>query len=403
MLQHRVSHLVVAALAVAVAIAALGAPRTARAVAAEECTFVLGFKAFRDQVPEVVGDCLENERVDLESGDTVQRTTRGILVWRQSDRRVAFTDGYRTWVDGPYGMQTRLNVERFAWEVDVGGSGVPTLQARQGCVVQGNALLLRWTGRAIALGQGTVRNPCDTPVDVEVNARVLRRSDGRPLLDAPTVFVLDLQPNEGRQVDISLPLQRYYPEVDEATWYAEWRINGHPVSFRTRYCVDVGAGRCLHLDPWLAGTTAELLTLEDGRRLLQVAADNGVRIVRAPTPDGVLGQYDVRSNTVTLTPRLDAYSAWVRAAVLAHELQHAADWAAGVIPATRADCYRLEEGAFHREAQAWREFWRSDLPPDVTLLHAHLNTIARRVAEDPAGFAADLVEAYHRECRFFPE
>ncbi|HUX86747.1 MAG TPA: hypothetical protein VMW65_07070, partial [Chloroflexota bacterium] len=52
------------------------------------------------------------------NGDGLQMTTRGMLVWRKADNFTAFTDGYRTWVNGPYGFQQRLNRERFCWEGD---------------------------------------------------------------------------------------------------------------------------------------------------------------------------------------------------------------------------------------------------------------------------------------------
>ena len=43
---------------------------------------------------------------------------KGLLVWRKADNHTAFTDGYRTWVDGPKGVQKRLNTQRFAWEAN---------------------------------------------------------------------------------------------------------------------------------------------------------------------------------------------------------------------------------------------------------------------------------------------
>ena len=42
------------------------------------------------------------------------------LVWRKADNWTAFTDGYRTWINGPSGLQVRLNTEHFeAPAVDV--------------------------------------------------------------------------------------------------------------------------------------------------------------------------------------------------------------------------------------------------------------------------------------------
>jgi hypothetical protein len=81
----------------------------------------LGFKAIADQIPETVGGCLDDEHFNTTNGNAEQRTTAhhghgGLLVWRKADNWTAFTDGYWTWVNGPDGLQKRLNAERFAWE-----------------------------------------------------------------------------------------------------------------------------------------------------------------------------------------------------------------------------------------------------------------------------------------------
>jgi hypothetical protein len=83
------------------------------------CRFVLGFATLRDLIgPAVVGDCLEDEYFNPANGNVEQRTSGGLLVWRKTDNWTAFTDGYRTWVNGPFGLQQRLNTERFDWETD---------------------------------------------------------------------------------------------------------------------------------------------------------------------------------------------------------------------------------------------------------------------------------------------
>jgi plastocyanin len=81
------------------------------------CDFVLGFRTLRDMIPEVVGQCLENQHFGG-NGDALQQTTGGLLVWRKADNWTAFTDGYRTWLNGPFGLQSRLNTQRFSWEPD---------------------------------------------------------------------------------------------------------------------------------------------------------------------------------------------------------------------------------------------------------------------------------------------
>jgi hypothetical protein len=88
---------------------------------AQNCVFVLGFATLHNMIPQIVGNCLENETHNPANGDGLQATTGvngagGLLVWRKADNFTAFTDGFRTWVNGPFGLQMRLNSQRFFWE-----------------------------------------------------------------------------------------------------------------------------------------------------------------------------------------------------------------------------------------------------------------------------------------------
>ena len=107
---------VLAAALIALLLALTGGGRTAAAAA--DCKFVLGFKALHAMIPDTVGACLENEQHHPGKGITLQRTKNGLLVWQKASNHTAFTDGYRTWVLGPLGLQKRLNTERFDWERD---------------------------------------------------------------------------------------------------------------------------------------------------------------------------------------------------------------------------------------------------------------------------------------------
>ena len=89
--------------------------------AADGCEYVLGFKALHDLIPDKVGPCRTSEHHNLINGDGLQETAGvdgkgGLLVWRKADNWTAYTDGYRTWINGPLGLQQRLNTERFPWE-----------------------------------------------------------------------------------------------------------------------------------------------------------------------------------------------------------------------------------------------------------------------------------------------
>jgi hypothetical protein len=83
------------------------------------CSFVGGFARLRELVgSDKIGNCLEDEHFNAENGNAEQRTTGGLFVWRKADNFTAFTDGGTTWVNGPDGLQSRPNNERFSWEKD---------------------------------------------------------------------------------------------------------------------------------------------------------------------------------------------------------------------------------------------------------------------------------------------
>ena len=109
---------------------------TATAFAQTTCTFQLGFATIDGMIPQVVGTCLENEQHNPANGDALQHTTNGLLVWRKSDNFTAFTDGYHSWVNGPDGLQERLNSQRFVWEANPDGlpvvSGTGTVVTSSG-------------------------------------------------------------------------------------------------------------------------------------------------------------------------------------------------------------------------------------------------------------------------------
>ena len=104
------------ALALAVGVwVSVGPPIAAQA----PYVFQLGFASLRDAVGlQIVGDALENERAIPVTGNAEQRTSKGLLVWRKADNWTAFTDGHTTWINGPYGLVSRLNTQRYPWESD---------------------------------------------------------------------------------------------------------------------------------------------------------------------------------------------------------------------------------------------------------------------------------------------
>ncbi len=94
---------------------------------ATPCQFILGFATLEAMIPTQVGQCL-NDQTFAGNGDATQNTTGGVLVWRKADNWTAFTDGYHTWINGPYGLAERLNTQRYSWEANP--NNLPTVDTQ---------------------------------------------------------------------------------------------------------------------------------------------------------------------------------------------------------------------------------------------------------------------------------
>lgn len=110
-------------LALAATLSVAGPLATSISAAAADCQFNLGFKTLHDLDATDVGECTGNQ-VYAANGDGQQPTTHGMMVWRKADNFTAFTDGFHTWVNGPSGVQMRLNSERFSWEAPANNATV---------------------------------------------------------------------------------------------------------------------------------------------------------------------------------------------------------------------------------------------------------------------------------------
>ena len=345
-----------------------------------------GFQTLAQLIPGVVGQPLEDERFLPDVGDSLQRTTTGLMVWRKADNHLAFTDGLTTWVLGPSGLQSRPNDSRFDWE-----RPDPLVTLPEGAV----GLTCSRTSDGSWVGQGTVRNPRSQPLDVEINLVGLASPGGTPVAEAPTLFVTDLPPGSSRAISIPIPT---------AADIGEWRlqVTAWPSAGRAPYFLDVGTTAPLNVDPLLLGAVETLRGVDGGEWLVRVAAENDVAIRSGPTPANVLGAFFPARGLALISSRLNAFSSRVRAAVLAHELQHAADTAAGNLPETPIQCLQFEYRAFTRQADVWRELWQGNLPTAQNAIVDELNDVATAAAEDPEALARELVRRYGSDCGLVP-
>lgn len=76
-----------------------------------------GFQSIFMAMP-LVGKAISPE-TPLANGDVMQLTENGAMFWRKADNWTAYTDGSRTWVMGPSGLQERGNDQRFDWEKQI--------------------------------------------------------------------------------------------------------------------------------------------------------------------------------------------------------------------------------------------------------------------------------------------
>jgi hypothetical protein len=383
--------------------ASLLTPASAAAAPAEQaarCQFVLGFAQLRQLVGSAtVGDCLENEHANA-SGDAVQQAAGGLLVWRRSDNVAAFTDGYRTWLNGPRGLQVRLNTESFDWEAAPGQSAAPAASgalAQSGCSrTAATVTLERKTvdGDAVQIA-GTVTNGCAEPVDIQVDV-VARaqpgRPDSRPLVDSPSVTVATVPAGGSKRFTARVPTAARAPDFS-------WAAYPIPTRLVDAVCVDVGASKCLTVDRGLWSAVSELLPFEQTRKLVQSAAEFDVTILRVKLPDEAAGVYSTRRKAIAVNEQHDQSSRWARAGVIAHELQHAADHRAGLLPTrAEAECLSAEERGFRTSSAFWDWVWQGGTPPSYDRLHAEHNAVALAASENPAMLHNAVARVYHDAC-----
>jgi len=62
---------------------------------------------------ERVGWCQDDDAANLTTSDSIQRTTRGLLVWDSKQGVAAFTDGSTTWYGCSAGIQRRSTDQAF--------------------------------------------------------------------------------------------------------------------------------------------------------------------------------------------------------------------------------------------------------------------------------------------------
>ena len=365
------------------------------------CRFAPVFAELRAGLsPFRVGDCTEGERAGAD-GTTEQGTTRGLLVWRPAEGpaegRAAFTDGAHTWVGGPADrVWERANTERFDWEPAPPGAPEGALSAVVATGWQPPtpapclATVAGWRRTAAGV-VADVRNDCGGDRVFGLSAVLYDSAGGRPV--AATGEAVWAAP-AGDARAVVLP-----GRAGGAGGAAFSGAAAPPGGAGPRLCLDVGAAPCLVADPWLSGAVAALRTTPAGGDLLRAAAERAVELRWEATALGLLAFYDFHARAATLDRgALGGAGDWERAAVLAHELQHAADHAAGRPWGAGADCLAREAAGSQAAGRVWLQLWQGRLPVATTALQALLNGEALAAFDDPAQRARRLAPATRAQC-----
>lgn len=368
-----------------------------------DCEFRFGFKELYDLIPATVGQCLENEEYNV-SGDSFQRTTNGLLVWRKADNRTTFTDGSWTWIHGPDGLEKKRNSDRFVWDppdpllaqvletlrTTPTGERVYTLFMQSGATAQ------------FEPSENFVSRYFPFRNLIVINEQYRNES---PEALAHTLIwpVVGLHNGAERAQSWSECMERV---IDQETAQAQWwrelfgeggksyptdleRWANHEVTllvneslrhwvqlsphFREQ-CARYGAPP-QRIDPTLA--KAYRTALMGGESALGKAAAAMVfaaetDVVFGPS-DGWDGRYSPIRNRIEVNEELRDASADVLAAVLIHETLHVAQYQERSGRRSPAECVEDEIEAFAAEAQWWAEQHGDDGKEEQSEAERHLN------------------------------
>ena len=288
--------------------------------------FANGFAALKAALGPVMGEPIECEHNDGNSGDIVQQTSTGLAFWRKSTNTPTFTDGYRHWA-----LTTRGLV---AWEgssidppATARGAGPPS-GPQQGAGQRG----VTSTGRTEAAATSAI-------------------SAGRRLTPDEFVYrTMDQAPSGN-----GWPCQTRNPSCGREDWWAQWNELQDSAWLQFRY---IGPG--LVTESRFAEAISLLWLWPEGRDLLQTAADHGVAIYSSPEiARRAFAAYRPANRTLLVNPSFTEVSTWLLADVVAHELRHASDHATNTrMGADYGDCVAREQIAFQTEADFVR--WLAD-------------------------------------------
>ena len=354
-----------------------------------DCAFRFGFKQIYDFMPDVVGQCLEHEQYNA-NGDSFQRTSGGLLVWRKADNRTTFTDGVWTWIDGPDGLQKRRNRDRATWDPPDPALVEALDVLRTTPTGERIYTSLMYSGSTAQFGPLGGTSLYSTFRNLVIINEQYRNESPEALAHTLIWPAVGLYNETERSPSWSACIARVTnQEVAQAQWWLEmfgeggkanttqleeranhdlpWLLNdsfGLYVRLSPHYREQCArySGPPQRIDPMLA--RAYRMAMMRGESALGKAAAE--MIIHAET-DVVFGEmdewngyYSPSRNRIVVNEELRNSSADVLAAVLMHETTHVAQNQQRRGPHSPAQCVEDEIEAFKAEGQWWYEWHGSD-------------------------------------------
>ena len=408
--------------------------------ATAHCEFRLGFATLRDLIGhETVGECLENEHYNA-IGDSNQQTTGGLMAWRKADNWTAFTDGYRTWINGPNGLVVRLNTERFDWEgEDPTPAPVPTPAPApeptpepapeplvltecpdedtvRGWVSEslrlsgmGGDLLKKWMQQLSAqidsfewacawfyyLGYGP-ENKLDF-----VNAYATNSAYRNTVWCTIYPHLSDLNRQEFHSF-LRSHTTYFSPDNCQATARVQPTPTPRPTPTPTPQPTATPAP-VQYIDPALSGTIRVLQSTEYGRVLYQALRKSNVVYVGykdlSYLGDSIASfKITLDGDRINLDESMRNESVDARAAAVAHEIYHAWFWATGRHVRSVEGCYEEETQATRAHAKWWYERFGENGKRNPSKWEGNFNADVVRWLEGATENWIQSLEVYQAQC-----
>ena len=431
---------------------------TSASAQAADCEFRLGFKTLRDLIGhDIVGECLENEHYN-EISDSNQQTTGGLMAWRKADNWTAFTDGYRSWINGPNGLVQRLNTERFSWEADYApGGGIatpnptststptPAPTSTIGALAPGSTRVVRcleeWAVLALARQRLVDQGVFGYWADVMMTRMMPRITTVTWVCERLKQLGYDIPDDFDRQyvgytafrhtalclVEPSLTEQEALELVDALgtreltdfrfnapcrTGAAEVQSSPTPPPIYTPIPTPTPAPE-RYVDPVLAGALQLLRTTEWGETVYQEAY-LGTNVTELAFAN--LDEYGWSGFAALLDPvverdsilfrilfdnRMRAESQGILTALLVHELMHAFDQANSLNDFTEEGCLKSEILAYNAQAKWWYEKFGENGKKYPTELEAIYNSLMWYWVDGTVDDIVRGLEEYRQKCAGF--